>query len=113
MMGVLHLGMKMRVACCALIYRKALKLSKTALGQTTAGQMVNLLSNDVNRFDISVIFAHQLWIGPLETVIVTYFLYLQVGISAVIGVAAILFFVPLQSLFFFIFNKIISIIFFN
>lgn len=97
MMGVLHLGMKMRVACCSLIYRKALKLSKTALGQTTVGQLVNLLSNDVNRFDVAVIFAHQLWIGPLETVVVTYLMYLQVGWAALIGVAFLLMFVPLQS----------------
>lgn len=97
MMGVLHLGMKMRVACCSLIYRKALKLSKTALGQTTAGQLVNLLSNDVNRFDVAVIFAHQLWIAPLETVVVTYLMYQQVGWSAVIGVGFLLMFVPLQS----------------
>ncbi|RZC36194.1 multidrug resistance-associated protein, partial [Asbolus verrucosus] len=96
MMGVFHLGMKMRVACCSLIYRKALKLSKTALGQTTAGQVVNLLSNDVNRFDVSLIFAHQLWVGPLETIVCTYFMYLQVGYSAIIGVAFLLMFIPLQ-----------------
>ncbi|KAL1513345.1 hypothetical protein ABEB36_002766 [Hypothenemus hampei] len=96
MMGVLHLGMKMRVACCSLIYRKSLKLSKTALGQTTVGQVVNLLSNDVNRFDVAVIFAHHLWLGPLQTALCTYLMYLQVGVSAVIGVILLIMFIPSQ-----------------
>lgn len=93
------MGMKMRVACCSLIYRKTLKLSKTALGETTIGQAVNLLSNDVNRFDDAVLFIHYLWIGPLETIIVTYFLYVQVGFAAFIGVALLLMCIPLQGLF--------------
>lgn len=96
MMAILHMGMKIRVACCSLIYRKALKLSKTALGETTAGQIVNLLSNDVNRFDVAVIFVHYLWLGPLETIIVAYFLWNIVGVSALIGVASLLLFIPLQ-----------------
>lgn len=97
MMGVLHLGMKLRVASCSLIYRKSLKLSKAALAHTTVGQMVNLLSNDVNRFDIGVIFAHYLWLGPLQTAMCTYLMYLQVGVSAVIGVLLLIMFIPFQS----------------
>ncbi|CAG9823622.1 unnamed protein product [Phaedon cochleariae] len=96
MLGVLHLGMKMRVACCSLIYRKSLRLSKTALGETTAGQVVNLLSNDVNRFDVAVLFAHQLWVGPIETIICSYLMYLQVGIFATVGVLVLILFIPIQ-----------------
>ncbi|XP_076757725.1 putative multidrug resistance-associated protein lethal(2)03659 isoform X1 [Xylocopa sonorina] len=96
MMGILHMGMKMRVACCTLIYRKALKLSRTALGETTIGQAVNLLSNDVNRFDVAIIHLHYLWIGPLETFIITYFMYQEVEVSALFGVAILLLFIPLQ-----------------
>lgn len=98
MMAILHMGMKIRVACCSLIYRKALRLTRTALGETTIGQAVNLLSNDVNRFDISIIFLHYLWIGPLETIIITFFMYyvFDIGLSAIIGVASLLLFIPLQ-----------------
>ncbi|KAL1450165.1 hypothetical protein WDU94_002614 [Cyamophila willieti] len=94
--NIFHHGMKVRVACCTVLYRKALRLSKTALGETTVGQVVNLLSNDVNRFDTAFIFLHHLWVGPLLTVIVTYFLYDLIGLSSLIGVAVLLAFIPFQ-----------------
>ncbi|XP_053601424.1 ATP-binding cassette subfamily C member 4-like isoform X2 [Plodia interpunctella] len=97
MMAILHMGMKFRVACCSLIYRKSLRLSKTALGETTVGQVVNLLSNDVNRFDVAIIFLHYLWIGPLATVIITYFMWLEISWAAVVGVGVMLLFIPLQA----------------
>lgn len=78
MLGVLHLGMKMRIALCSLIYRKALRLSRTALGDTTIGQVVNLLSNDVGRFDTVLINVHYLWLAPLELIVVTYLMFEQV-----------------------------------
>ena len=53
--------------------------------------MVNLLSNDVNRFDVFVLYSHYLWVGPLQLLIVTAILYQKIGLSA--GVAA----VPLHS----------------
>lgn len=72
-------------------------MSKNALGVTTVGQVVNLLSNDVGRLDLSILFIHYLWLGPLETIIATYFMYEQIGISAVWGVLFMLAFIPLQA----------------
>jgi ATP-binding cassette subfamily C (CFTR/MRP) protein 4 len=54
------------------------------------------MSNDVNRFDAAVIFLHYLWIGPIQTCVVTYFMWTEVGPSAAIGVISLLIFVPLQ-----------------
>ncbi|XP_075166626.1 putative multidrug resistance-associated protein lethal(2)03659 [Haematobia irritans] len=96
MLGIVHTGMKIRVAICSMIYRKTLRLSRTALGNTTSGQVVNLISNDVGRLDTSVLHLHFIWIGPLELIIVCYFMYEQIGASAFIGVAWLLLFVPIQ-----------------
>lgn len=97
MLSQLHTGMKMRIAACSMIYRKALRLTKNALGESTAGQVVNLLSNDVSRLELSVLFVHYLWVGPLEVIIISCILYKEIGISAFFGVVFLLLFVPLQS----------------
>ncbi|CAL8127080.1 unnamed protein product [Orchesella dallaii] len=95
--GVQHVGMKIRIACCALVYRKALRLSQTALGKTNVGQLTNLLSNDVNRFDQSCVFLHYLWVGPIQTAIVTYILWGYYGPSCLAGLCVLVLFVPFQA----------------
>lgn len=77
---------------------QALCLSHTALGKTTIGHVINLLSNDVNRFDSKIIFLQYLWIGPLQTIVVTYLMWQEIGISSLIGVSTFLFFIPFQGL---------------
>lgn len=96
MLACHHLGMKMRIACCSLIYRKTLKLSKIALIETTIGQMINLLSNDVARFDSSIRYLHYLWIAPLETIVIMYLLYYNAGLTSLSGFCLIALFMPLQ-----------------
>lgn len=92
------IGMRIRIACCSIIYRKILRLSKAAQGRTAAGQVVNLLSNDVSRFDFVTMWLHFVWIMPIQTVVITYLIWDAVGWSALIGVLAIfLQTVPVQS----------------
>ncbi|XP_077300828.1 ATP-binding cassette sub-family C member 4-like [Arctopsyche grandis] len=84
-----QLGMRLRVACCSLIYRKVLRLDSKSLGRTTAGQLVNIMSNDVIRFDSVLLFLHYFWIMPFQVILVCYLIYTQVSIAALIGVASI------------------------
>ncbi|CAD6203313.1 GSCOCT00009755001.2-RA-CDS [Cotesia congregata] len=79
------LGMRMRLACCSLVYRKSLKLSKTALDDTPAGQVVNLLSNDVNRFDLLPVLFNYLWITPLQIIVIGYIIWRSIGIYTLVG----------------------------
>lgn len=95
--GAFHVGAKIRVAVCSVVYRKALRLSKTALGETAPGKVVNLVANDVNRFDLVSIFIHHMWSAPLSALIVAYILYQEVGYAGLIGIATIFLVVPIQS----------------
>lgn len=90
-------GMKVRIAVCSTVYRKALRLSKTALGDTSPGKVVNLLSNDVNRFDIVSVFLHSMWSAPLLTLIVGYLLWIESGWGGLIGMFVIFIVTPIQA----------------
>uniref|UniRef100_A0A8C5U3W5 Multidrug resistance-associated protein 4 n=1 Tax=Malurus cyaneus samueli TaxID=2593467 RepID=A0A8C5U3W5_9PASS len=90
-------GMKLRVAMCHMIYRKALRLSNIAMAKTTTGQIVNLLSNDVNKFDQVTIFLHFLWAGPLQAIAVTALLWMEIGPSCLAGMAVLIILLPVQT----------------
>ncbi|XP_043261450.1 uncharacterized protein LOC122402590 [Colletes gigas] len=95
--GAFHVGARIRVAACSVVYRKALRLSKTALGETAPGKVVNLVANDVNRFDLVSIFIHYMWSAPLSGLIIAYILYTEAGYAGLIGIAAVFIVVPIQS----------------
>lgn len=91
-------GMRIRVAVSSMVYRKILRLSQRALHQTAAGQVVNLLSNDVQRFDLVAQFIHFFWITPIQVAIISYLMYNIVGISSLSGIGFIIITtVPFQS----------------
>lgn len=60
------------------------------------GRVINLLSNDLGKFEEALSFLHDLWKGPLETVIVGYLVYNEIGIAGVVGIVFILSFIPIQ-----------------
>jgi len=91
-----RIGMRFRVAFSSLIYRKAVKLSQSAFETSTTGQMVNLLSNDVGRFDLAFIFIHYLWLSPLLLLVVLYLSYRIVGWVIFLGCVVLVSMIPFQ-----------------
>uniref|UniRef100_A0A3Q2QNG6 Multidrug resistance-associated protein 4 n=1 Tax=Fundulus heteroclitus TaxID=8078 RepID=A0A3Q2QNG6_FUNHE len=84
---------------------EALSLSSSAMGKTTTGQIVNLLSNDVNKFDEVTIFLHFLWVGPLQAAAVVGLLWEEIGPSCLAGMVVLLFLMPTQTMFGKLFSK--------
>ncbi|XP_035030030.2 ATP-binding cassette sub-family C member 4 isoform X2 [Hippoglossus stenolepis] len=99
-------GMKIRVAMCHMIYRKALHLSNKAFAKTTTGQIVNLVSNDVNKFDEVTLYLHFLWVAPLQAATVVLLLMYTIGPSCLAGMAVFFFLMPVQTMFGRLFSRL-------
>ncbi|KAG5307336.1 MRP4 protein, partial [Acromyrmex insinuator] len=86
----LHIGMKIRVCCSSLLYRKLLRLNRASMNQTSTGQIMNLLSNDVNRFDQLTSFLNYVWIMPFQIIIMGTIMWQKIGISVLVGIGSLL-----------------------
>lgn len=79
------------------MFLQALNLTKSLSVDGLNGQVINLMSSDVIRFNNSMVFFHSLWKGPLEMIVFGYFLYKEIGYYGWIGIGFILCFIPIQS----------------
>jgi hypothetical protein len=61
------------------------------------GKVINLLSNDLGKFELALTFLHDLWKGPVEVLIIGYLIWREVGLAGFVGVIFILCFIPVQS----------------
>lgn len=75
-----------------------MSLPKSAVSEGLNGKVINLLSNDLARFEIALAFFHDIWKGPMEALLFTYFIYQEIGAGAIIGIAFLLSFIPLQGM---------------
>ncbi|CAF3938729.1 unnamed protein product [Rotaria sp. Silwood1] len=94
-----RIGIQIRIALSSLIYKRLLSLPTRAIIETTTGQMVNLISNDVSKFEELYKYIHHLWATPVEALIVFGIIWHQIGIPALFGYAVFLLQIPLQLFF--------------
>ena len=57
--------------------------------------MLNLVSNDVNRFDQLFVYLNYLWVGPLQIIITTIVLYYKIGMASLVGLLVLFILAPL------------------
>ncbi|CAM9122833.1 unnamed protein product, partial [Ectocarpus sp. 4 AP-2014] len=67
--------------------------------QISTGHLVNLMTTDVEAFQIGGTFVNYLWGAPLESLVILYFGLNQVGVSFLAGFAALALMVPTQGAF--------------
>ncbi|KAF5741812.1 ABC transporter C family member 5-like [Tripterygium wilfordii] len=82
-LGVDILGMHVRSALTAMVYRKGLRLSSQARQSHTSGEIVNYMAVDVQRVGDYSWYLHDIWVLPLQIVLALAILYMNVGIASV------------------------------
>lgn len=90
-------GMQIRVGLIAAIYKKITNLSLANVSST--GFIVNLVSNDVQRFEDAAPFLHYVWVTPLQIIGYMTLIYYEIGWSMFAAVGCIGLLVPLQYVF--------------
>uniref|UniRef100_A0A669DWJ6 Canalicular multispecific organic anion transporter 1 n=1 Tax=Oreochromis niloticus TaxID=8128 RepID=A0A669DWJ6_ORENI len=90
------LGMKVRTALMAAVYKKALVVSNDTRKESTVGETVNLMSADAQRFNDVTNFIHLLWSCPLQIIISIVFLWLELGPSVLAGLGVMVLLVPIN-----------------
>ncbi|XP_030058790.1 ATP-binding cassette sub-family C member 2 [Microcaecilia unicolor] len=95
--GCFVLGMRVRTAIMAAVYKKAITTSTTTRKETTIGETVNLMSADAQRFMDLSNFIHLLWSSPLQIVLSIVFLWWELGPSVMAGVAVMVLLIPINA----------------
>lgn len=94
---VQQFAIEIRTALSSLLYRKALKLTPSALNQISLGNIVTLITRDVVSFEESIFTINDTWNGVVQTIIICYILYSQIGVVTFIGIGILLSAIPLES----------------
>ncbi|CAG0891058.1 unnamed protein product [Cyprideis torosa] len=92
-----RVGMDIRIACSNLIYRRCLRLSKEALAETSVGKIVNLLSNDVSRFNDCFRWMTYLLTAPFSIIVGTVLVWWMLGVTALVGFVVLALTLVIQS----------------
>ena len=95
---VFLVSMHIRSGLIACMYRKALRLSHSSRQKKSLGELVNLMSVDVQRLTDLVPYLHNLvWSSPLQIILSMVLLYRIVGVSSLVGLGVMIAIMPINA----------------
>ncbi|KAG1715012.1 Multidrug resistance-associated protein 4 [Nymphon striatum] len=92
-------GMRIRSTLCSAVYRKITRISPQGLMTTNTGQIMNIMTNDINRFDSDFRYLNYVVSTPVQCILVCIILWFNLGPLPVIGIFGLLIMIPVQILF--------------
>ncbi|XP_066253825.1 multidrug resistance-associated protein 1-like isoform X2 [Euwallacea similis] len=94
--NLFYFGLRTRTSLISCIYRKALRISNSARKNKTVGEIVNLMASDAERFQEFAIHLPLTWSAPLEITLAIYFLWQEIGVASLAGVALLILLIPVN-----------------
>ncbi|XGW32572.1 hypothetical protein V3C99_017265 [Haemonchus contortus] len=92
-----RLGMNIRSVLTSAVYSKAMNLSNNARKNRTTGEIVNLMSVDIQRLQDMTTFVMLFWSAPLQVILSIVFLWRILGVAVIAGLVILVAMVPINS----------------
>ncbi|KAL5799101.1 hypothetical protein ACOSQ2_003921 [Xanthoceras sorbifolium] len=86
--GARQLGLRLRAALISQIYRKGLLLSCQSRQSHTSGEIINLMSVDIQRITDFIWFLNALWMLPIQISLTIFILRINLGLGSLAALAA-------------------------
>ncbi|BHF73103.1 Multidrug resistance-associated protein 4 [Sparganum proliferum] len=91
-------GMRLRLSMSGLIFNKMLTLNQKAMATASLGNIITLISVDVQKLEAALLFVSAIWIAPIQVLVVLGLMYNEGGYVTVFGILTMLLFIPIQAI---------------
>ena len=87
-------GIHMKSAMTAALYKKSLDFSEQSKATCPAGRLINMLGTDLERLEWATAEGHMVWSAPVSIIVALIFLWALVGANVLAALPVILFLLP-------------------
>ncbi|XP_064629119.1 multidrug resistance-associated protein 1-like isoform X2 [Lineus longissimus] len=89
-----RVGLRLKACLVSALYRKGLTVSPEAEKGTSVGEIVNLMSVDVERIEDATIWSWIAWSSPFQIIIALWLLWNELGVAILAGLGVMVLLLP-------------------